>query len=244
MMNDRNNNEWLDDYKTLKQINSNNPFTVPAGYFDELGRHIESRIRLDELKNKMLLNGFTVPENYFEQLGGNIQSRINIESALSAEETGFTVPENYFEQLNSRLTGRVLVEDALINAGDFTVPENYFTQLNQNILNKTANREIAKRRGVVRRLVSSTAFKYATAACLVLTVGTGIFLNRVSSPGIAHNRTFLHQQLSSVPVDEIQDYLQLNVDANDTQHIVADEGLPVNDAALNNALQNYTNTQE
>ena len=44
------NKDWLNEYVSLKQINPANPFTVPAGYFDELGNRItalknQSRIK-------------------------------------------------------------------------------------------------------------------------------------------------------------------------------------------------------
>ena len=51
MNRDRGNREWLNDYMSLKQVNPNNPFTVPEGYFDSLNEMILSKIRLEELKN-------------------------------------------------------------------------------------------------------------------------------------------------------------------------------------------------
>jgi hypothetical protein len=240
MTNDMENREWLDDYLSLKQVNPNNPFTVPDGYFNELNERILSAIKLEELKNTIPADCFTVPDNYFENLSGNIQSRIAVECVLDKEGAHFAVPENYFEDLNSRIKSHVLVEEALNRSEDtFTVPQNYFEQLNKNILSKTVNQHQVKRRGTIIKMFSSTAFKYATAACIILMAGAGIFLKQaISPPTAAHNSTFLHQQLSTVPVDAIQSYLDQTVDANDTQHTVADEDLPVNDADLNNALQN------
>ncbi|HEY0245980.1 MAG TPA: hypothetical protein VGC01_10490 [Mucilaginibacter sp.] len=268
------NREWLNDYQTLKQVNANNPFTVPDGYFNELGQRITSAIKLDELKNSMPLTGFTVPENYFEQLNGNIQSRINIENAvntdhgftvpenyfeqlsgniqsrinvehaLSMKTTGLTVPENYFEQLNSRIQSRIRVEEALVNSADaFTVPLDYFAGLNKNIRNKTVNQDLVKhKKGVVVRLFSSAAFKYATAACLALMIGTGIFIKQTGTNTAVHSTTLLHKELSAVPLDDIQNYLELNVE--DTQRAVATGGLAVDDADLNDALQNYINSPQ
>lgn len=245
MTSDMENKEWLDDYLSLKKVNTSNPFTVPAGYFDELNERIISGIKLDELKSKIPFDGFTVPENYFEELSSKIQSRITIETILDKDNTGFTVPENYFEGLNSQIQSRLFVEQALNNAEDtLTVPQDYFAQLNKKILNQTVNQDIVKRKSAVIRMISSTAFKYATAACVVLTIGTGIFLRQESSPVAVHNTSFLHEQLSGVPVDAIQNYLDQNVDANDTQHIVADEDLPINDADLKAALQDYTDAKQ
>ena len=107
------NKKWLDEYASLKQVNPNNPFTVPNGYFDGLGQQITSIINLNELTGNIPLDGFTVPENYFEELGNNIQSRIAVENILGVENTGFTVPENYFEELDSNIQSRIFVENIL-----------------------------------------------------------------------------------------------------------------------------------
>jgi hypothetical protein len=270
MTSDMENREWLNDYEILKQVNTTNPFTVPNGYFDELNTHILSAVKLDELKNTISPDcftvpdgyfktlgehiqsriaveeflaeehGFTVPENYFEDLNSNVQSRIAVEELLT-EEHGFTVPENYFENLNTQIQSRLRIEQALINAEDtFTVPEDYFNRLNKDILNQTVNQEIVKRKNNVIRMFSSTAFKYATAACVILMVGAGVIFKPFNTT-INHNDTFLHKQLSVVPSDDIQSYLQETVDGNDTQHAVSDEDLPVNDESLKSALQDYVN---
>jgi hypothetical protein len=220
-------------------------FSVPENYFEGLSNNIQSRIAVETILNTEKAD-FTVPENYFEGLSNNIQSRIAVETILNAEKTGFTVPENYFEELNNRVKSRVFVEQALNNAEDtLTVPQGYFNELNTNILNKTINsRDSIKHKSAVIRMLSSPVFKYATAACLVLMVGTGIFLKQFESPAAIHERSYLHQQLAAVPVNVIQNYLDENVDANDTQHTVADEDLPVDDASLNAALQNYADKNQ
>src|ERR1700761_1298481 len=99
MNRDRGNREWLNDYMSLKQVNPNNPFTVPEGYFDSLDEQILSKIKLEELKG----NGFTVPDGYFDELAGNIQSRIAVEEALDKEAVGFAVPEGYFGNLEQQI---------------------------------------------------------------------------------------------------------------------------------------------
>jgi hypothetical protein len=299
------NKDWLNDYKLLKQVKKDNPFTVPAGYFDDLGDRIVSRKNLDVLKSNNAAEGFTVPENYFEELEANIQSSVAIESVLSNEE-GFTIPEGYFDnlaqQIQSRISvekalgepvehftvpggyfdelaqqiqSRILIEEALGNPAEhfavpegyfdnlaqqiqsrilveeavgepaehFSVPAGYFNQLSNNILDKTVNAGNVGRKGVVRRMFATTAFKYATAACFAIAIGSGILLNEIAnSPENAHKNSFLHKQLSAVPVDEIKNYLQLNVDAGDTQQTVTSEDAPVNDKDLKNALQNYVDS--
>jgi hypothetical protein len=231
------NKDWINDYMSLKQVNSNNPFTVPDGYFDNLSDRIEAYKNITELTGNSAGNGFTVPAGYFDELTGNIQSRIAIEEALSAD-TGFTIPEGYFDNLTQQIQSRVFVEEALAGSDEnFSVPAGYFDKLNAAILDKTVKADEAKQGGVIRRLVSTTAFKYATAACFALVLGGGILLNELSSNVTEHDKTFLHKQLSVVPVDEIQSYLQLNDDASDVQQSVVSEGAKVDDKQLNDALQ-------
>jgi hypothetical protein len=243
MKSDSGNREWLNDYMSLKQVNPNNPFTVPSGYFDESEQQIVSFIKLDELKNSAPPEGFTVPENYFEQLSNAIQARINVDEALNKEVTCFTVPEGYFDNMQQQIQSRILVGKALSEpAVGFDVPQDYFSQLTQNILNKTSNQETANRKGVIRKLFSSVAFKYATAACFTLVMGGVIFLTQNTNNAVkAHNRSFLHQSLSAIPIDEIQNYLKLNVDATDT-HALIDESKQVNADNLSNGLQDYLDT--
>lgn len=239
MKSDMDNREWLDDYSALKQVSSKNPFTVPSGYFDELEQRVASRIHLENLKADN--EGFTIPENYFNELSVNIQSRIAIEE-MAGEGDGFAVPDGYFENLEEQINARIRVEEVLQEEGNFSVPEGYFESLNQKILDKTANADKAQkdkeiRRGVVRKLFATTAFKYAAAACFAIVIGATILLNQSANPMAAHNSSFLHQQISSLPVSDIQTYLQDDVDAGDVQHTVIDENAPVNDTKLDNALK-------
>lgn len=238
MKSDMDNREWLDDYSALKQVNPNNPFTVPAGYFDELEQRITSCIHFDGLMP--VGEGFTVPEKYFDELSTNIQSRIAIEEMAGVQD-GFAVPENYFENLAEQIKARVQIEEAMQEEAGFGVPEGYFDSLNQKILAKTVNVDQVKkdnevRRGIVRKLFATTAFKYAAAACFAVVIGATILLNQATDSFSAHNSSFLHKQISNLPVSDIQSYLQDDVDAGDVQHTVIDENAPVNDAKLNNAL--------
>jgi hypothetical protein len=238
MNSEKGNREWLNDYMSLKQVNPNNPFTVPEGYFDELEQQIVSYVKLDELKKSSVEQGFTVPENYFEELGNNIQARITVEENLNKEATGYEVPQGYFENLSQQIQSRIFVEEALSEKEEaFTVPQDYFNQLSENILDKTTRQETAKPKGVIRHLFSSVAFKYATAACLTLVIGGTLFINRNTPNAVEdHKQSFLHKSLSAIPISEIQSYLQLNADASDTRTLI-DESKQVNADNLSNDLQ-------
>jgi hypothetical protein len=137
----------------------------------------------------------------------------------------------------------VFVEEALANEETFTVPEGYFEQLNAKILNKTITQEAVQRKSGVIRLMRSTAFKYATAACFVLVAGASFMLWPSATSVDAHNASYLHKELSNIPLDELQGYIQISMDGGDVQHTVGVEELPVKDAAFNAELQDYVDEQ-
>lgn len=242
MTSDIGNREWLNDFEPLKKVNSDNPFTVPDGYFNELNERIVSGIRLNDLKQNSQQE-FTVPKNYFNELGGNIISRINIEQALN-QPTGFTTPDNYFENLTAQIQSRVRVEEVLLGAeGTMTVPESYFERLNKNILNKTVNQDIVKRKTIIRRMYNSPIFKYATAACFIAIIGAGIFFRPSADPAKKHRTSYLHKELSNVSDEDLQNYLRLYADGNEALHIIKANGLSVNDAQIQSDLNTYIDTE-
>ncbi|GAA4104052.1 hypothetical protein [Mucilaginibacter panaciglaebae] len=216
----------------------NTGLIVPEHYFDELSSNIQSRILIAQALTNADDN-LTVPEGYFADLTNKIKSRIAVEGLL-ATDTGLIVPENYFENLSSSIQRRIAVEEAMTGMEDtLTVPEGYFNRLNKDILNKTVNKNIVKRKSPIIRMLSSNAFKYATAACFIAIIGTGVFM-QLESPEAIHDRSFLHKELSTIPVNDIQNYLEQNLDGTDTQHTLATENLPVNTDDLKAALQDYT----
>jgi DNA-binding transcriptional regulator/RsmH inhibitor MraZ len=223
----------------LKNTISTDCFTLPQNYFENLSDNIQSRIAVEDALNTEN-TGLNVPANYFEELSNNIQSRIAVEELLNTDNASLNVPTNYFEDLSSKIQSRIAVEEAVANAADtLTVPPAYFERLNKEILNKTVNQEVVKRKGVVIRMMSSRVFKYATAACVLVMIGTGVFF-QMQSPESVHDSSFLHKQLSTIPVSDIQAYLRENVDGGDTQNAVTSENLPVSADELQAALDNYT----
>ncbi len=265
------NKEWPEDGKLPDLVGKANPFAVPQGYFEGLDECIMSAVRMEELKGNTM--EFTVPDGYFEQLTGNIQARITVEEAINKQDNGFTVPaayfENlsyniqsriaveeameagagfevpagYFENLSSQIQSRVFVEETLATEEAFTVPEGYFEQLNAKILNKTVTQEAVQRKVGIIRLMRSTAFKYATAACFVLVAGASFMLWPSATSVDAHSSSYLHKELANIPLDELQGYIQISMDGGDVQHTVGVEELPVKDAAFNAELQDYVDEQ-
>ncbi|MES2277821.1 MAG: hypothetical protein V4592_17475 [Bacteroidota bacterium] len=254
MKSDMDNREWLDDYMSLKQVNPNNPFTVPEGYFEEFAQRAQSRAFIDGV-NAAAETGYTVPENYFNDLESNLNSRVAIEVALNNAAPGFTVPANYFDEMQANLQSRINIEEVLHHTtGDFTVPENYFEDQRQQInsiiavdevlngqsegftvpanyfdnlqsaiINKTTGQvqqPAVKKAGIVRRMFTTGAFKYATAACLTLAIGGSIFLAQFESPQAIHNRSYIHKALAQVSDADIIEYLQTHMDAADTRSVM------------------------
>lgn len=285
MTSDIDNKEWPDDYLSLKQVNQNNPFTVPVGYFDGLEERIISSVRLNELvppaeqqfavpenyfdklssniisrinveafaapdttnftvpqdyfnelSNKIAsrinieetasaeAESFTVPQGYFDELKSNIMSRINIEEAIAAEENSFTVPEGYFDNMAAQIQSRVFIEETLSKETPFTVPAGYFENLNREVMNQAAGLEAIKRKGIVKRLISSGTFKYGIAACFALVIGAGIFFGEITTPQAEHDSSYLHKALSEVPDNAIEGYLQLHLDNSDARSIIDKTG--------------------
>ncbi len=215
----------------LKYAHPNNGFIVLANYFDELTKNIESRIAIDEVLNAE--QGFAVPANYFDELTKNIESRIAIEEALNAE-SGFTVPANYFDELTKNIESRIAIDEALNTEQGFTVPANYFDELEHKILQSTINtpvRSIQQERGMIRKLWISKSFKYASAACFALVVGTAVMISEFNDTAI-HKRSDIHKALSKVSDKDIEIYLQINgdtpaimenVDPNSLNSLLSDE---------------------
>ncbi|HXB40203.1 MAG TPA: hypothetical protein VNZ49_06645 [Bacteroidia bacterium] len=94
-------NEELKDYPLLAAIEKNNPFALPAGYF-ELREELLQYTLLRDLRQ----NNFTLPANYFEKLPEAVFNKIEIGKEINVyemlasvnRENVFTLPEKYFEE--------------------------------------------------------------------------------------------------------------------------------------------------
>jgi hypothetical protein len=100
------NNDWINEAPTLAAMGRRNPFSVPAGYFDNCEKEVFNHIFLEGLKQKTNENAFDVPQNYFEELTERIETNIALGQMIQREKS-FAVPENYFETLQSRITDKI-----------------------------------------------------------------------------------------------------------------------------------------
>lgn len=236
-------------------------FAVPENYFEDMQGQVNARIAIEEAMSGKT-EGFTVPDEYFESMQAQITARIAIDEVVEGKTEGFAVPADYFERMRAQINARIAVDEVLENAeGEgFAVPDQYFSKLQDAILAKTTGvaeenaeapvvqlnarltQATAQRRGIVRKLVNSGVFKYATAACIVVALGTTWFVNRYESPKEVHKRSYIHQALSGVSDDDIIDYLQMHMDAADTRGVM-DEADQINtDNASADELKEYLST--
>jgi ABC-type dipeptide/oligopeptide/nickel transport system ATPase subunit len=224
----------------LKLPTASDGFSVPANYFDDLTQNINSRVAIEQALTGD--NAFTVPENYFEDLTQNIQSRIAVSEALSIENT-FKVPDNYFEELSGNIQSRIAIEEALNTGNAFAVPEGYFADLESRILAQTTvapAKQLVKqqRQGVIVKLLVSKSFKYASAACFALVVGSALYTSEFNNPVATHNRSSVHKAVAKMTTDELEIYLQLNSDNAAILSNVDPESFDTQAAETNTQLKN------
>ncbi|MBD1420214.1 hypothetical protein [Sphingobacterium chuzhouense] len=226
-----------------------NPFVVPENYFDQLSSSVLFQVRLVGLSN-LEKTGFSVPESYFSQLTDNIQlhikmeqykeavheewdtpkgyfedlsdkilSQTRIESVVKQEE--FDVPMGYFESLSERIQTNIF-EDKLkqqISADGFTVPKDYTGILKDKIVAQTTGKE--RQKTIVRRLNFNKWIQYVAAACVALVIGIASY-NSINNGSINNGAqaSFSESHLSSIPDDEIINYLSALNDSHDILYIM------------------------
>ncbi len=95
------------DAPTLAAIGKAIPFTVPAGYFENLSDIVSSRVHIESMRFKDA-DGFKVPEQYFEKLTSRIEHSVAVENIKAlVPSDGFGLPDSYFEDLSARINLRL-----------------------------------------------------------------------------------------------------------------------------------------
>ena len=165
-------------------------------------------------------NPFNVPDDYFSSLGSIIQSRCLIEDARFNNVEEFTVPAGYFDSLIQQTESRVAEQTIreLAPTAGFSVPEEYFSNLQHRIL-ASATGAFKPAQALIKP-IRSNWLRYAAAACVTAALGSVlIFGNRENS---------FESSLSSIPDQEIINYLQMHSDVGDTPMILENLGQNVN----------------
>lgn len=89
---------------SLFKIKKENPFSVPANYFDTLPEMVMAAKAVENINIATLVNN-NVPEGYFDSLPSFIQSQAILSDIK--KENPFVVPANYFDYLPARIQEKV-----------------------------------------------------------------------------------------------------------------------------------------
>ena len=189
------------------------PFVVPKNYFSQLTDHIQLHIKMEQYKDTVTQDA-NIPKGYFEDLSDKILAQTRIENAVPREN--FVVPANYFESLSGRIQNKIF-EDKLkkqVSNDGFVIPEGYTQVLQDKIIVRTV--EKARQHTPVRRLHFNKWVSYVAAACIAVIVGiasyNGIYNKTQGSANESH--------LSSIPDDEIINYLSALNDSDDILYVI------------------------
>jgi len=152
-MENRNNilNELREISPVVADISYQAPYTVPAGYFEELPTQLLQLVKAMDAPPVLppANHPYQVPHGYFEGLANTILQRVKgEEGALSAalqqaNNNPYQVPQGYFEGFANTVLQRVKQEETTLsttlqqaNNNPYQVPTDYFNNLPAIILNR------------------------------------------------------------------------------------------------------------
>ena len=155
----------LKEYPLLSSVQKNNPFTVPAGYFENKEELIQYPLLISLKRN----NPFAVPATYFETKEELFQYPVLMENKTN----GFGVPNAYFTTLAERIIHTVSIEEekeaypllySYNNEAVFRTPDTYFEEF--VVQTKTTSQVIP--------LYKRIKLSYKVAAALALLIGLSV----------------------------------------------------------------------
>jgi hypothetical protein len=153
---------------------------------------------------------YSVPANYFEDFLSSVRNIISEDEVQIAGQWGkempYEVPAGYFEELSAKVIASAKIGHLQAEKAPFDVPEGYFESLPGKILQaaKSSSGQGARTIPFMRMKIFN-AVKWAAAAVLVVGLGLGSY-----RAFFASSRSNPEMILSSVPGNEIHDYIQHN----------------------------------
>jgi hypothetical protein len=224
---------------SLANLSSQNIYTVPTGYFEELSSQIINRIKAleattasDELSflSSTLANiskeiPYSVPSGYFERLNEKVIQVISQDNNPTAKEE--------LETLSPLLSG--LKKEPL-----YSVPADYFDSLQ------------TKQEIKVISITSRKWFKYAVAAVIVGVVATSalFILNNNKQPSekqIFAKFTREVKKMNEAEKDKLIDFIDAGLDGRETAQINSDktnEGKDLLKGISEDELKNFSEQNE
>lgn len=176
---------------------------------NNIDENMEWKMEASHLANLPRTTPYRVPDNYFDNLQERIHQSIFVNGLSQKENQGFSVPQNYFEDLGQQIESRIIEDQirSLIKNDGFKTPANYFNQLNAEILNQTS---ALTTKPTVVRLWSSDLMRYASAACFIVLVASGLYINERSTVKLNRTAELANEQMlydidESVIIEHIQE---------------------------------------
>lgn len=175
----------------LAQMSSKMPYTVPAGYFEELTSYTQESIRATKEKEPVTSWGkempFHVHEGYFSSLPVIIKATIIAEEQKSqlSKDPGFSTPEGYFEHLPKQILAAVKASE---------------------------EKQLTKRIPLGVNIWKN--IRFAAAAVLLLSIGFG------SYKVLQNDKSYdAEKALAQVSDNTINQYVQQHIDEFDSESI-------------------------
>lgn len=151
---------------------------------------------------------YSVPDKYFNSLQERINDSVFVDGLMQKGNQGFTVPQNYFEELGTQIESRIALDQIhnLVETDGFKTPANYFDKLNAEILSKTS---AAASKTKVVRFWRTDFMRYAAAACFILVVASGLYVNeQQNAKAIRADELANEQMLYNIDESVIFEHIQ------------------------------------
>ncbi|MDB5212005.1 MAG: hypothetical protein JWQ30_2832 [Sediminibacterium sp.] len=172
----------------IVDIQSVNPFSVPAGYFEGLPAAILEKIRIGAILDNASADTYEVPAGYFEGLSANILSKIKM-----GELNGLAAELNEVAPLLNTISKSEV----------YTVPAGYFDQMDLSAVTRKEGKVITLR-------IARKWMQYAAAAVMAGILVTGAFLyndGNSSLTGIKADSSDVSFEMNKVSEAELVTYL-------------------------------------
>lgn len=177
----------------LADMSRSMPYTVPAGYFDQLAN----------------------------DMADGVTAAYGAEPVLTwTRQMPYPVPAGYFEQLPMTVAARTYMEEKellLPKQAPHTVPQGYFEQLPAQILKAAKGAEESNTQTTTIPLGNTTrkAIRWAAAAIVILGIGIGSYkMLQPAEAGINPQTA-----LAAIPESTINEYVQQHIDEFDMEMI-------------------------
>lgn len=210
-------NELKEISPAVANIGTQNPYSLPAGYFETLPEVILSKISAGVNDESAVLGvagkkmPLSVPEDYFMNLSSSILEKIKSSQDQSATDE--------LNEQSALLAG-------ISKNNVYKVPEGYFDSLSNHIAEKINPTGTAK---VVSLFNRQVWMRYAAAAIFVSIIATGAWLissktNSLGSEIVAKGLKIktdaqFEESLAQVNQADLLNYLKLTGDVKDSEAI-------------------------